>query len=301
LPRLELASFDLCRTMPVHLPRPLYVLLAAMSCGTSLPACLLQIDKQYLKASSVQQVEAKPTAPPLEPLKKSRIAISDFPVHAPVQLAREGRTTIDNTTLAGGPLTQEATGLRIDTGSASFALGKKVYVADANGSYVFATEPELLSIQWHTHFYDARTGGRLAFIKNSMFPLHHVWEAAAYDPVCPTQDSQGQSYKNVPLYSFARLKRKPFKFYTQWTLERYKCDGSLELVWDISPRYWSATKVYYNFFEPGTVDPVATLDETGFLSLPYGYNGWLTKHEDLKLFALTTLMMDLSMEYMKKQ
>jgi len=158
---------------------------------------------------------------------------------------------------------------------------------------LYATKGDWFGLHERTHVYEAMTGRRIAEVVSPFLSWSKAYELLSFEPLCPSQ----QPYKTTegsPLYNFARLTKKTTFVYPQWTLARYGCDSSVEPVWVIKARHWLSLKRYLDFEESGSAKPVGSLDQTYFFSADQYYNAWITKGEDLTLFVLTGLMIDMS-------
>lgn len=233
---------------------------------------------EYYNASS----GAPPSLPPLAPGEP----LHDLPDEPPVELAPSGTFPSDHFL---GPLTSNARLLRVRKSVISTS-GREYTVADAAGSYLFATQQ---AGSTHTDLYSGSNGKRLAIIMHKWKFLHWTFKIMSYSPACPEQARFAElGPAGVPLYPHAQL-TKWNEFYNHWTLSRYTCNGSLLDVWDIKSRYYFSFLHHFDFCEAGGA-LVGTMDSV-FPSLSEQYNVWITKHEDQTLLVATAILIDMNL------
>jgi len=230
--------------------------------------------------------------PPFQPLPPdSEASTEDFPQEPPIDLEPVGNPP-PGPSLAGGPMTTETTAVHLQRAFWSIS-GHDLTVAKHDGSYMFATTGDVFTMTQRTHVYEALTGRRIAEVVSPVWSWHTTYELLTYEPVCPSQQPY-ETADGLPLYSFARLTQWFTWFYPEWTLFRYKCDGSVEQVWDIKTRYWFSSRWQLDFKESKAGKPVGSFDQRYYVSFDEYYDAWITKGEDLTLFALTGLMLDMN-------
>merc|ERR1740121_861301 len=153
-----------------------------------------------------------------------------------------------------------------------------------------STSPPLLYTQgnlcsWRNsgHTRNGGTDQLLAYWSDTLWSLRTIWEIYTYNNTCDVPLKGTLNDGEVQVYPLARMSKHFFSVYSHFTMERYECDGSLRVVWDIAPKYWLAVLRHWVVHEPsGRL--VGTIDEE-VSALRHTFDAKLSTDLDRTLFA----------------
>eukprot|EP00928_Gymnodinium_smaydae_P025614 TRINITY_DN20348_c0_g1_i1.p1 TRINITY_DN20348_c0_g1~~TRINITY_DN20348_c0_g1_i1.p1 ORF type:complete len:297 (-),score=27.68 TRINITY_DN20348_c0_g1_i1:44-934(-) len=232
--------------------------------------------------------------PPPYPRLNESDPLLDFPAKPPTTLAKKGNPPNGSLLVPLVPKTTAETGLRVRRKIWSLT-GRDLTVRQASGTFLYATDGDFWSMHAHTHFYDAGTGEQLAIVRKYLWSFRKTFDILTFRPICANQSADEEAGPgNTKLYQFARLTKQILNLYNHWTLERYECDGSMTTVWDVMPRFWMSMLEHYDFVESdGSV--IGSMDQPYVFQLSANYDTWVAEGEDLPLFALTAMIVDMTL------
>lgn len=234
--------------------------------------------------------------PPWRPIEPPNTTVDDFPDKPPLTLKSEAAPLIKavGPTLGHGPIVTFETGLRMERHFVTLSGRRDSRVADLSGKYLYAAHMAYWSLHSHSYFYEAN-GRKLAVFRKTLLALRRVFEVAVYEPICPTQQPQEEhDVGDVPLYPFARVTKWIATFTSRWTVERYTCDGSLIIQYEIKSRYLFSMTSHYDIDEEHSTLPIGTIDQPNLFEATTRYDLWLAKGVDMSFIAALAVMLDLN-------
>jgi len=165
-------------------------------------------------------------------------------------------------------------------------------VSNSSGSVnstLLRTKGEFFSGHRSGHAHRGSTDEAIAYFGNTLLSFRDIWEVRAYNNTCGLSPQKAEKDGGIPMFPFARMTKHFWTFYPSFTMERYRCDGSLVAVWAIVPRFWLSALRYWDVREPSSGRLVGTIDEKA-LTLRQTFEATISAGEDPVLFAHAVIL-----------